>query len=470
MQKQQYLGRLLIVDDDHATQEFWKFALSQEGFRVDAVSTLSEMKEVVKRYSIDVILLDLQLDNENGLDGLPFLIAESPFSKIFVLTAHASVETAVSAMSKGATGYITKGTDPRTIAQKIRDNLEEKALEDSVFTATDFENAGLIGQSKSFKDLCTQISQLRDVDSTILITGESGTGKEVVARTLHNLSQRATKRFEAINCAAIPENLLESELFGHKKGSFTDAKTDRKGIFELCSGGTLLLDEIGDMPISLQTKLLRVIQERVVTPVGCTQPIKIDTRVIAATHRDLPEEIQNGAFREDLYYRLSVVPLHIAPLRQRKEDIPLLVDAFVKEFSSRFNRPIQIPSPEIMKRLLSYDWRGNVRELRNAIERAVVLSRDGSLRLEDIFQHIHQTGFTGGQNSSSDLGVTAISEEIYEQPLTDAKQAFEKNYISRLLKKTKGNITEASKICGRYRADVYKLLEKYELELDSFRN
>jgi two-component system, NtrC family, response regulator GlrR len=470
MQKQQYLGRLLIVDDDHATQEFWKLALSQEGFRVDAVSSLAEMKEIVKRYSIDVILLDLQLDDENGLDGLPFLIAESPFSKIFVLTAHASVETAVTAMSNGATGYITKGTDPRTIAQKIRDHMDEKALEESAFTITDFENAGLIGQSRSFKDLCAQIGQLRDVDSTILITGESGTGKEVVARTLHNLSKRATKRFEAINCAAIPENLLESELFGHKKGAFTDAKMDRKGIFELCSGGTLLLDEIGDMPVSLQTKLLRVLQERVVTPVGCTQPIKIDTRVIAATHRDLSEEIQNGRFREDLYYRLSVVPIHIPPLRQRKEDIPLLAEAFVKEFSSRFNRPVQTPGPDIMKRLLSYDWRGNVRELRNAIERAVVLSRDGTLRIEDIFQHIHQMGSISTQNHSSDLASEVISEEIYDQPLTDAKQAFEKNYIARLLRKTKGNITEASKICGRYRADVYKLLEKYELELDNFRH
>jgi two-component system, NtrC family, response regulator GlrR len=462
MRKPQYFGRLLVVDDDQTTQEFLKHALSQEGFRVDCASTIEEMKEVVRRYSIDVILLDMFLENDNGLDSIPYIVSQSPLSKIFILTANGSIESAVDAMKNGATGYIAKGTDPRVIAQQVKDHFEVSPQE--VVSTEAFEMRGLRGRSKLFKDMCAQMLQLSDVDSTILITGESGTGKEVVSRTLHNLSKRAARRFEAINCAAIPENLLESELFGHKRGAFTDAKTDRKGIFELCSGGTLLLDEVGDMPLSLQAKLLRVLQEREITPVGSSQAIKIDTRVIAATHRNLPDEIQKGNFREDLFYRLSVVPFYIPPLRDRKEDIPLLVDSFIKEFRTRFSKEIQNPGPEIMTRLAAWDWRGNVRELRNAVERAVVLSRDGNLRVEDFFQHAPQLLQANIKLHDE------LPSDIYSQPLTDAKQAFEKNYLVQLLKKTRGNITEAAKISSRYRADLYQLLEKYELQVDDFRH
>lgn len=462
---EKYSGRVLIVDDDLDATKFWSLALNAKGFRVDVAHTLGQMRDIVKRYSIDAILLDLQLENENGLDGLPFLLEASPFSKIFILTAHASVDTAVAAMNSGATGYVTKDTDPEEIAKKIHDCVATPAHVAS--GGLDFASCGLIGRGKAFEGLCQSIQQLKDVDSTILVLGESGTGKEVVARTLHQLSNRSARRFEAINCASIPETLLESELFGHKRGAFTDAKTDRKGIFELCSGGTLLLDEIGDMPLTLQAKLLRVLQERVIIPVGGSTPVKIDTRVVAATHRDLVEEIQNGRFREDLYYRLSVVPLMIPPLRHRKDDIPVLVQKFVKEFTERFNKNLQPPGSDVMRRLLAYDWPGNVRELRNSIERASVLTQDGELRVEHIFQHFDRLSSMSEMNAGADS--VGLNDDIFSLELTEAKQLFEKTYTRKLLEVSAGNITDASKRSGRYRADIYRLMEKYDIDHNQYK-
>jgi two-component system response regulator GlrR len=470
-----YKGRLLIVDDDEQTCAFWKLALSQAGFIVDVAHNLDEMREIVLRYTIDVVLLDMNLKNENGLDGIPFLVSRTPYSKVFMLTAHASIESAVSALQDGATGYITKDTDPGVIAEMICKHLQTQKRDVIDPTVEEFAQFGFIGKSKAFQDLCVRLKQLKDVDSTILLLGESGTGKEVIARVLHKISNRASERFEAINCAAIPENLLESELFGHKRGAFTDAKVDRKGIFELCSKGTLLLDEIGDMPLSLQAKLLRVLQEKVVVPIGSSLPIKIDTRVIAATHRDLVEEIESGRFREDLYYRLSVVPLYVPPLRHRKEDIPLLVESFITEFNSRFGRNINKPAESVMKRLVAYDWPGNIRELRNAIERAVVLTQDDHLRIEDLFHHLHSSHRNAEPSVSVDPNKGAnqlpsgISRELFKLPLTEAKQVFEKIYLETQLCETHGNISETSKRAGRYRADIYRLLERYDLQIDSFR-
>ncbi len=472
----EYKGRLLIVDDDEQTCAFWKLALSEAGFIVDVAHNLDGMKEIVLRYSIDVVLLDMNLKNENGLDGIPFLVSRTPYSKVFMLTGHASIQTAVSALQDGATGYITKDTDPTVIAELISRHLQIPTRSPTdLLTMEEFAKYGFIGKSKAFQELCQRLKQLKDVDSTILLLGESGTGKEVIARVLHKISNRATERFEAINCAAIPENLLESELFGHKRGAFTDAKADRKGIFELCSKGTLLLDEIGDMPIILQAKLLRVLQEKVVVPIGSSTTIKIDTRVIVATHRDLVEEIESGRFREDLYYRISVVPLFVPPLRHRKEDIPLLVESFIAEFNGRFNRSINRPSEAVMKRLIAYDWPGNVRELRNAIERAVVLTQDDQLRIEDLFHHLHSSHRNSEVSAQTDLSKLAtplpkgINRELFVLPLTEAKQVFEKIYLETQLSETHGNISETSKRAGRYRADIYRLLERYDLQVDSFR-
>ena len=500
----EYNGRLLIVDDDTQTCAFWKLALSEAGFLVDLAHNLDEMKAFVSRYSIDAVLLDLNLGHENGLDGLPYLVSKSPLSKVFVLTAHATVETAIWALQNGATGYITKDTAPNEIAAQIKKHIKDQVSDPlpADLSSNEFARIGMIGESKAFQELCARLQQLKNVDSTILLLGESGTGKEVIARSLHKISNRSSERFEAINCAAIPENLLESELFGHKRGAFTDAKVDRKGILELCSQGTLLFDEIGDMPLSLQAKLLRVLQERVVTPVGSATPIKIQTRVIAATHRDLIEEVQSGRFREDLYYRLSVVPLYIPPLRHRKEDIPLLVESFVNEFNKRFNRSVGMPTDTIMRKLIAYDWPGNIRELRNAIERAVVLTHSDHIRMEDLFQHLHLpsgpakisslppshgTPMTSSAKPLARRGSaiahnvghdsmnghapfsTELDEKLFQLPLTEAKQAFERIYLESLLNDTGGNISETSKRAGRYRADIYRLLERYDLHVEQFR-
>jgi DNA-binding NtrC family response regulator len=462
-------AKLLIVDDDSDTLKFWKVALEELGFTVQLGTNLREMEEAVRRESFDAVLLDMELGDDNGLDGIPFLVSESPFSKIFILTAHGSIETAVQSMKRGATGYVTKDMPPEKIAAQIRAQLDlPDAKQSGKITSEVFAQHGLIGKSKSFQELCVTIDRIKDVDSTVLILGESGTGKEVIAKTLHAMSARGKKRFEAINCAAIPENLLESELFGHKRGAFTDAKMDRKGIFELCSEGTLLLDEIGDMPFALQAKLLRVLQERSIVPVGSSTEIKINTRVVAATHCDIIDEIQSGRFREDLYFRLSVVPIHVPPLRHRKEDIPLLVNYFLDEFNRKFNRDVTPPNAEIMNRVMAYDWPGNIRELRNAIERAVVLSADNSLSIKDIFQHLYQPGKIV-EREDPELETLGGDEKVYELPLTEAKQAFEKSYIEKYLKVKKGNITEVAKQAGRYRVDVYRLIEKYGIDQNIYR-
>jgi DNA-binding NtrC family response regulator len=307
----------------------------------------------------------------------------------------------------------------------------------------------------------TKINQVKDIDSTVLITGESGTGKELVARAIHEASTRSEGRFEAVNCGAIPENLLESELFGHKRGAFTDAKTDRKGLFELCENGTLFLDEIGEMPPMLQVKLLRVIQEKEVMPLGSGHSVKVNARVVTATNKSLPVEIKKGTFRTDLYYRLNVLQIHLPTLRERASDIPVLVRYFLGRFNQRFSRAVEPPSNALESRLLAYRWPGNVRELQNAMERGVVLSKDNGLHLEDMLE-------ASGLNTSHPREIST-EDGIWSTSLSDAKKNFERTYLQRLLEATGGNISEIARISGRYRADIYRLMTKYGVEWTEFR-
>ncbi len=457
-----YFGRILIVDDDPIIGRLYEATLAHAGFVVSTANDLRQMRDLVSQFSFTAVVLDLNLGEDYGMDGLPFLLKQAPFAKVFVLTSNASIERAVDAMQRGATGFLTKDLAPDKIVGEILKHLTPEKPASTAGDLAGLSSLGLTGESLAIKELIATIEKIRNVDSTVLILGESGTGKEVVARAIHNTSPRATQRFEAINCGAIPENLLESELFGHKKGSFTDAKADRKGIFEICSQGTLLLDEIGDMPISLQTKLLRVLQERHITPIGAGTSIPINTRVIAATHRDILDEAKSKRFREDLYYRLSVVVLHLPPLRHRSEDIPLLVRCFLEQFNKRFSRDVRYPTNLVMSRIMAYDWPGNVRELQNAIERAVVLATDDQLKLEHMFQHLQTRPMQG----SSAAGVDS---QVFSLPLTEAKQHFEKAYLENLLKVSGGNISEAARISGRYRADIYRLMNRYGFDQDQFR-
>ncbi len=461
-----YFGRLLIVDDDPVICRLYEATLAHAGFVVSVANDLRQMRDLVGQFSFTAVILDLNLGSEYGIDGLPFLLKQAPFAKVFILTSNATIEKAVECMQRGATGFLTKDMSPDKVVAEITRHLqpsERPAPSSGGELGEDgLRRLGLIGESPAIRELLATIEKIRNVDSTVLILGESGTGKEVVARAIHSTSPRSTHRFEAINCGAIPENLLESELFGHKKGAFTDAKADRKGIFEICSQGTLLLDEIGDMPLSLQTKLLRVLQERQITPVGAGNSIPINTRVIAATHRDILDEAKSKRFREDLYYRLSVVVLHIPPLRHRTEDVPLLTRYFLEQFNKRFGRSVRYPSNQVMSRIVAYDWPGNVRELQNAIERAVVLSMDDMLHLEHMFQHL-QTRQVQGTSSSG------VDSQVFALPLTEAKQHFEKAYLENLLKVSGGNISEAARISGRYRADIYRLMNRYGFDQDQFR-
>lgn len=478
--------RVLIVDDDRCILDLLSRQLVSEGFHCETAECLAEMREKIRREHFDAVLLDIHLsDGEDGLSVIPELLRDRPSTRIFIMTGSGSIEVAVEAMQLGASSFVLKNPDPGVFVRALKKHFAGRglycetaaAVEDDLSEASEggsgaFRSAsslkpadfGLVGSSAALQKVMDYVEILRDVDSRVLITGESGTGKEVVAKALHASSRRSGRRFEAINCGAIPENLLESELFGHKRGAFTDAKSDHKGFFETCSDGTLFLDEIGEMPLQLQVKLLRVLQESRVTPVGANQSIKINTRVIAATNRSLEEEVRKGRFREDLYYRLSVLKVHLPPLRERRDDIPALVLHFLKMFSDRFGKVVAAPTHEIMARLSARQWPGNIRELQNAIERGVVLSRDGRLHLEHMLED-----FSDDESSDSETAMIGDFGEYLSMPLSEAKESFEKVYLGELLRLSKGNISEAARLCGRYRADIYRLMEKHGMKREDLR-
>ena len=466
--------KILLVDDELAILNFYKKLFEYNDFEVQCASDFQAFKTLIENEIFDIVLLDLQLGSQDGLQGIDLILRDNPGTRIYILTAHGSVDRAVEAMRKGAAGFFEKGNDPASVLDEIK---KACAQDKTTVGELDLSKVGLIGKSHALQDVLDKVQRLRGVESTVLLLGESGTGKEVIARAIHRSSNRAQSRFLAINCGAIPEALLESELFGHKRGAFTDAKADRKGIFELCSSGTLLMDEIGDMPLSLQTKLLRVLQEREITPIGGSETIKINTRMIAATHRDIMKAAAEKKFREDLYYRLSIIVIHIPSLRERSDDIPLLVNHFLNVFNQKFDRDIKPPTPSVMANLVSYKWPGNIRELQNALERAVVLSRDDQLNLEDLFAPTSHSmsSLLEKQISSPDEAIKFDSSNLFEEefsklPLTQAKQAFERRYLEYQLKKCRGNVMDVAEKTGRYRADIYRLLTRYGLDHMEFRS
>lgn len=387
------MTRILVVDDEAGMRDFLSILLEREGFEVECAQDGQEALEAVEKGHFDLIISDLRMPTVDGvglLEGLQKLPSEVP---IILITAYASAESAIQAMKLGAYDYLTKPFRVEEIKQVISRALEAKASRvPGVFpwSGEGFPRPveGLIGRSPKMIDLYKLISKVAAVSGTVLITGESGTGKEMVARTIHTNSAHATKPFLAISCGAIPETLLESELFGHVKGAFTGAVVAKAGLFEVADGGTVFLDEIGETSPAIQVKLLRVLQERVFRRVGGTDDIEVDVRVIAATHQDLQELIHKGRFREDLYYRLNVIPIHLPPLRERREDIPPLAMNFLAKYSEETKRPIRGIAPEAMELLLRYHWPGNVRELENAIERAVALGAGAVLTPESLPEQI----------------------------------------------------------------------------------
>jgi len=449
-------AKLLIVDDDRNLLELMRMRLESAHYEVTAAADEHEAKEAMQRAVFDLAVIDLQLVQQDGISLMEELRQVNPEMPVIILTAHGSIETAVEAMRRGAYTYLTKPFDARELLLHIERALENGRLSSEVSRLKEllgerhgFEN--IVARSGVMQRVLETISHIAPTDSTVYIHGESGTGKELVARAIHLAGQRRDQPFVAVNCAALPETLLESELFGHEKGSFTGAIKSSRGLFVQAQGGTIFLDEIGDMPLSIQAKFLRVLQERQFHPVGADQPVEVDVRVIVATNKDLEEGVRQGTFRDDLYYRIHVIPLALPPLRERKDDISILVSHFIKKYAAQMGRKVKGLTPAAMQRLMVHDWPGNVRELENTIEYAVAMTREDVIS-EDLI-----------------LPSKAVSMEQTIKPLKEAKNAFEKTYLSRLLEIAQGNVSSAANLAGKYRADFYILLKKHGINTGDFK-
>jgi two-component system response regulator GlrR len=447
--------RILVVDDDEGLLHLLKMRLCALGFAVTPCTTGQDALNAAKREMFDIAITDLRLRGEDGLEVTEELLRTQPGLPVIILTAHGSIPNAVEAMQRGAFGYLTKPFDDRELKATIDKGLaqqrmsrEIQRLKSLVKELYGLEN--VIARSPAMQRLFQKIAQVADSDATILLCGETGTGKEVLARVIHTNSRRVKMPFVALNCAAIPEALFESELFGHVRGAFTSAIATKRGFFQSANGGTLFLDEIAELPLSMQVKLLRAVQEREIREVGAEYVTKVDVRIVAATNKDLTEAVKAGTFRHDLYYRISVVPLTVPPLRERKDDIPLLAQHFLKHSATRANKDVRGFTSAAMHRLMVYPWPGNVRELENAIEKAVVMSRQDMI-------------------SPDLLPSLGMAPDIAMKPLTEAKEEFERTYLRNVLQMTGGNISRAAQFAGRYRADFYKMLKKYGLHPSSLR-
>ena len=437
---------VLIVDDDAAILRLLGILLREEGYRVLAADSGEKALALVAVDKPNVIVTDLQMGGMDGVALFDVVRKKWPMLPVILLTAHGTIPDAVAATRRGVFGYLTKPYDAKTLLTEIKKALAVGA----VCTETDAAELQIITRSSLMQAVIDEARVIAATDATVLITGETGTGKELLAQTIHDLSPRRDGPFIAVNCAAIPEHLLESELFGHVKGSFTGAVRDHPGLFQEGERGTVFLDEIGDMPLSLQAKLLRVLQERVVRPVGATRSIPIDVRVISATHQDLEAAISARTFREDLYYRLNVVNLNLPPLSERREDIPLLAQHFLGALASKYKKTITAFSSDALDHLLRAAWPGNVRQLFNTVEKCVALATTPIVSL-------------------------ALAERALSRPpedmvsFDDARRSFEREYLVQLLKLTNGNVTNAARIAKRNRSDFYSLLNRHRIEPSLFK-
>jgi DNA-binding NtrC family response regulator len=454
--------QILVVDDEPNVREVLTTLLSQAGYVVTAVADGISAIEAVKRTSFDLVLTDLRLPKMNGIEVLTRIKALDSRIVGIVITGYGTVETAVDAMKAGAFDYLMKPFNVSEVLLLIKRALEYQGLraENVQLKKTlegRFRFSNLIGNSEGMRYVCEMIEKVAESDSTILLLGESGTGKELVAKTLHFNSHRKDKPLIPINCGAIPENLLESELFGHEKGAFTGAASTRIGRFEMADGGTIFLDEIGEMSPALQVKLLRVLQQREFERVGGTKTIRVDVRIIAATHRDLEVAVASGVFREDLFYRINVIPIAIPPLRERTEDIPLLIHHFLEHFNKTKNKNLEGFSDEALKLLISYSWPGNIRELENLIERLVILKGAGLACPADLPEKIVGFGAVGGV-----LGPFKIPDSgIDLKALVDE---FENNLILQALDMAKGVKNKAAQLLSMNRTTLVEKLKKKGLE------
>ncbi|HMT79930.1 MAG TPA: sigma 54-interacting transcriptional regulator [Azonexus sp.] len=452
-------AHVLVVDDDEDILKLLTMRLRAKGFRITAVGSA---EQALAQIAIDpprVVVSDIRLPGQDGLALFEEIRRTRPTLPVILLTAHGNIPDAVDATSRGVFGYLTKPFDSQILLEKIDRALQLSApssppSDDPAVSGRrgdDAWMAGVVFRSSRMAELMAEARMVAASDASVLIRGESGTGKEVLARAIHRASPRANGPFVAINCGAIPEQLLESELFGHAKGAFTGAGASRVGLFQTANGGTLFLDEIGDMPLALQVKLLRVLQERVVRPVGTTKAEPVDVRLLSATHRDLDAAMAEGQFREDLYYRLDVVSLNLPRLDERREDIPLLASHFVHLLAGKYGKPVNGFAPEALEALATAAWPGNVRQLFNVVEQSCALTSTPLIPLSLVQRA---------------LRVPSMDTLNY----AEAKQRFERNYLVQLLKLTDGNVADAARLAERNRTEFYRLLQKHDLTPAMFRS
>jgi two-component system response regulator GlrR len=441
-------GPVLLVDDDKDLLQLIAMRLTAAGYAVTAVESGEAALAALSVSRPQVVVTDLRMQGMDGMALFDAIHREAPSLPVVILTAHGTIPEAVTATRRGVFSFLTKPFEPKVLLETVADAM--RLSSPPAAGGVESWRSELITRSPAMEDLLAQARRVAASDASVCLYGASGTGKELLARAIHRASPRSEAPFVAVNCGAIPEGLLESELFGHKKGSFTGAVSDRRGLFQAAQGGTLFLDEIGDMPLPLQVKLLRALEERKVRPVGSHETFDVDVRVIAATHRKLEERIASGEFREDLYYRLNVVKLYIPTLAERREDIPLLANTFLSRLGARYRRDRLALSPEALQLLVSAPWPGNVRQLLNVIEQAVALSATEVIPESLVRQAI-------------DAGDTALT------PLDQARRAFERDYLVRILKITGGNVTKAARLAGRNRTEFYRLLERHSLEPGVFK-
>jgi two-component system response regulator AtoC len=446
------MRRVLVVDDEENIRLVLRTLLKKQGYDVEVADGGEAALKALDSFDPDVILTDVRMPRMGGLDLLATLKAKQHPATVIVMSAYGNVDLAIEAIKAGAYDYVSKPFKPDEIVLALRKaeeretlRRENRALREQIQKDNQFES--ILAKSKEMLEIFRTISKIADFKTTVLVTGESGTGKELVARAIHTRSSRKGQPFVAINCGAIPENLLESELFGHRKGAFTDASSDRRGLFEEATGGTLFLDEIGELPLNLQVKLLRVVQEETIRRLGDTKDVKVDVRIIAATHRDLTADVKAGRFREDLFYRIHVLSIHIPPLRERREDVNLLIDHFVTRNNARLGTNMRGLSPEVRRLLLEYAWPGNVRELENTIERAMVLAESDIMQEGDLPERI--------RDALDPVQMQLASGELSVKKTT---AAIEQILIRRALQKTKGNRTRAAELLEiSHRALLYKI-------------
>jgi two-component system response regulator GlrR len=450
------MDRLLIVDDDLNILKVLKMRLESEGYQVEAAPEIATAKDLVVNNEYELAILDLKFSGGSGINLMKSIRNIDPDLPVIILTAHGTIESAVEAMREGAYIYLTKPFDHRELLLQVKNGIEKSKLSREVkrlrnIVRQNHTIPNIIGHSESMNKVLDLTCFAAESNSNVFISGESGTGKGMIARALHQLSDRKEKPFVSINCAAIPATLLESELFGFEKGAFTGATGNKKGLFVQADGGIIFLDEISEIPLAMQGKLLKAIEEREFYPLGAQKNVKVDIRIISASNKDIEAEVEKGNFRSDLFYRVHVFPIRMPPLRERKEDIPLLAEHFIENIAKKINKNIKAITPQALQKLMIYSWPGNVRELENTIECAAVMARDDVIT-EDMI-----------------VICQPKKDESAFRSFKESKQDFERSYLVELMKISRGNISQAAKLAGKYRADLYALLEKYNLNPPDFR-